>query len=200
MVTIRRVGRDELDVARRLHNQFTAQDRSSETVRGWYEAVPSLFLFAIEAPDSAPVGVATGRPGSDGSASLAGLGLTPDRRGEGIGSRLLERFEANALDAEFDRISVASAGGYVDEFYADCGYGPICILVMAPDGAPGDYRDTAFDVRWDRNEYGSRKLYVESDESGGFGDRPDQNRLEAVREAFGDDEAIYIMAKHLTAE
>jgi len=188
MVTIRRVTDEELSRARALHNRFTGQDKSRETIRSWYEDVPALFLLAVD--DGSVIGVTTGRLWEAGEASLAGIGLEPGRRGEGIGTRLVEQFEANAREAGIERLTVASAGGYVDRFYLDCGFSPERILVMNPAGGPENYADSAHDLTWARNEDGSRKCYVEVTEH-------DPGVLNDVREEFGDDEAIYIMAKRL---
>lgn len=188
MTSIRRVKDDEVTLARELHNRFTAQDKSMARVRSWYEAVPDLFLFAVEGDEV--IGVCTGRPGGERDVSLAGIGLEPDRRDEGIGTRLLERFEENARAIGVERISVASAGGRVDDFYVDNGFEPEKILVMNPAAGPADYADVDFDVEWDRNEDGSRKCYVDVTER-------DPAVLETVRNEFGDDHAIYIMAKEL---
>jgi N-acetylglutamate synthase-like GNAT family acetyltransferase len=188
MVTIRQVPEEELSLARALHNRFTAQDKSGETIRAWYDEVPGLFLFAVD--DESVIGVTTGWLLEDHEASLAGIGLEPDRRGEGIGTRLVERFEANAREVGIERLTVASAGGYVDEFYRDCGFHPERILVMNPTGGPATYEDTEYDLTWARNDDGTRKCYVEATEY-------DQSFLEEVRDKFDDDEAIYLMAKQV---
>lgn len=188
MVRIRRVQAEEVALARELHNRFTAQDKSMKMVRSWYEAVPELFLFVVDGDEV--LGVTTGRPRGDREASLAGIGLEPDRRGEGLGTRLLDRFEDNASECGLDRLSVASAGGRVDSFYIDNGYSPTKILVMDPDGGPENYADTDFDIEWDTNEDGSRKCYVDVREY-------DPAFLETVRDEFGDDHAIYIMVKEI---
>jgi GNAT superfamily N-acetyltransferase len=189
MVTVRRVVSDEVPLARELHNRFTAQDRSLDEVRSWYDAVPELFLFAVE--DDAVLGVTTGRDGGDEGVSLAGIGVEPGRRAEGIGSQLLERFEANARDVGAERIGVASAGGYVDRFYVDAGFEPEQILVLNPASEPGDYGETPYAVRWDRREDGGRECYVDVSDH-------DEEFLSTVRGEFGDEEAIYRMAKRLT--
>jgi len=192
MAEIRRVEESELTLARDLLNRFTGQDRSTETVRSWYQSVPSLFLFAEDGGET--IGVCTGRPAGETEAVLAGLGIVPPRRGEGIGTRLVETFDANAAEAGIERVSVGSAGGYVDEFYAACGYRPERILVMAsPAELPENYRDLGYDIADERTEEGTKKLYIDVDEL-------DQSFREAVGEAFGADEAIYIMAKSLSAE
>ena len=80
-------------------------------------------------PDGDLVGVCTGHRRGDASAELAGLGVLPERRREGIGTRLVEQFEENAAEGGFERISVGSAGGDVDNFYAALGYEPESELV-----------------------------------------------------------------------
>lgn len=189
MVTIETATAGDLDVARRLHNRFTAQSISEDTFREWFDAVPDLFLLAREEGSAEVVGVATGKQHSPAVAELAGLGVDPDRRREGIGSRLLERFEGRAAASGFERVSVGSAGGYVDEFYASHGYEPEWILVRRPveDPAPAVGTD---DVAEEQVVAGTRKYYVEAD---GL----DQSFLASVREDFGDEEAIYIMRKSL---
>jgi|GEM_PF-3363932 len=188
MVAIRRVDDGEVGHARTLHNRFTDQEQSPDTIRSWYAAVPWLFLFAVE--DDAVLGGCTGRPRGPRAVSLAGIGVEPDRRGDGIGTRLLEQFEANATTHGIDRISVASAGGRVDGFYRDNGYSPVKILVMNPGGGPSTYADTGFDLTWDRNDDGSRKCYVDVADHAAA-------TLARVREVFDNEHAIYIMEKDL---
>lgn len=188
MITIRRVEDDEVALARDLHNRFTAQDKSMETVHSWYEEVPSLFLVAIERDEV--IGVCTGRPRGEREVSLAGIGLESNRRGEGIGTRLVKRFEETASELGIERISVASAGGKVDDFYIDNGFRPEGILVMNPAEGPEGYVGTDFDIEWNRNEDDSRKCYVDVTEY-------NPSILETVRDEFDDNNAIYIMAKEL---
>jgi len=149
MVVIRQVDPPELELARELHNRFTAQERSTATVRSWFEAVPELFLFAENGGD--PIGVCTGRPADE-----------------------------------------SEAGGYVDEFYAACGYEPERLLVMTSlANLPGNYRELGYDIAEDCFEHGTKKLYIDVEEL-------DQSFREEVGEAFGTDEAMYIMAKELS--
>jgi N-acetylglutamate synthase-like GNAT family acetyltransferase len=186
MVRIRRVGTEEVALARDLHNRFTAQDRSIAAIRSWYNDVPSLFLFAIEGDEA--IGVCTGRSRGENTVSLAGIGVEPNRRGEGIGTELLEQFEENAREAGIERVSVASAGGRVDGFYLENGFKPEKILVMNPAGRPRDYNRTDFDIEWGTNDDGSPKCYVHVS-------KYDPTVVEQVRDEFEDDHAIYIMVK-----
>lgn len=188
MVSIRRVTDGEVELARELHNQFTTQEKSMAQVRSWYSAVPELFLFAVE--DGAVIGVCTGRPRGEREVSLAGIGIESDRRGEGIGTRLIERFEDTAREIGVERFTVVSAGVRVDEFYLDSGFSPESILVMNPAEGPDAYTDTEFDIEWDRNEDGSDKCYVTVTDY-------DPAVLESVRNVFDDHHATYIMTKPL---
>lgn len=190
MVSVRPLSAPEIDSARRLHNRFTGQDISLETIRAWYDDAPALFVGAFD--DNEAFGICLGRRHTDARAELAGLGLPPERRRDGIGTRLVERFEANAAAAGIETVSVASAGGYVDRFYATNGYSPDSVLVRATGGLPENHRDLGFDVVEERTDGDTRKLYVDADHAD-----PDPDFLEAVRGAFGDDDAIYIMEKEL---
>lgn len=195
MVSVREIPAEDVDAAHRLHCRFTAQDVPVETVRDWYDDRPGLFVGAytdsgtvedFEAGDL--VGVCVGIRRSDDHVELAGLGLPPALRGQGIGTRLVERFERNAADLGVERVSLGSAGGYVDHFYAGLGYAPDTILVRCPPGDPTARGD--FEVVEERDANDVRKVYVAADEV-------DHDHLEGVREAFGDDDAIYIMEKAL---
>lgn len=190
MVSIRPLEAPEIDAARRLHNRFTAQDVSLETIRSWYEDAPALFVGAFDGDEA--FGICLGRRRTDVHAELAGLGLSPERRRDGIGTRLVERFEANAAATGIQTVSVASAGGYVDRFYAANGYSPESVLVRATGGLPENHRDRGFDVVRERTDGDTRKLYVDADHAD-----PNPDFVAAVREAFGDDDAIYIMEKTL---
>jgi GNAT superfamily N-acetyltransferase len=190
VIDIERIPANELETARRLHNRFTAQSRSESTVREWYDRSPELFLFARPAGEGEPIGVATGHPQDEATAELAGLGVMPSRRREGIGSRLLQQFEANAAAAGFDRVSLGAAGGYVDRFYADHGYEAHRLLVRLPaDGSGPDPATAGFEVREEREDGQVRKYYLPADDV-------DQEYLEEVRSAL-DEGAIYVMRKKL---
>lgn len=189
MVTIRSVSEADLDVAHHLHNRFTGREKPLETIRSWYEDTPELFGIAYE--DENPVGSCTGKKRTATDAELAGLGVEPDFRRRGIGSRLVEQFEDNAAAIGIERIDVAAAGGCVDQFYAENGYVATSILVRSsPDELPEDYRERGYDILEERTDGETRKLYIDVDAR-------DQSYLEAVRETFADDEAIYIMEKTL---
>lgn len=190
MVSIRAISESEITLAHRLHNRFTGQGRSLDTIESWYEATPELFVGAYDGDE--PVGICTGRTVSGETAELAGLGVDSSVRREGVGSRLVETFEENAARLGFERITVASAGGYVDQFYADCGYAPEEILVrVSPGELPAEYRNLGFDVVNEATEGETKKLYIDVEEL-------DPEYLAEVRDAFGDDEAIYIMENALS--
>lgn len=189
MVSIRQISHTDLEETLRLHNQFTAQDRSLQTFESHYRETPSLFIGAYET-DSL-LGICLGWPASEKRARLVGIGVTPGRRQSGIGTRLISTFEENAAAIGIESISVASAGGYVDHFYAGMGFTPTRILVRGdPAEFPSEYRDLGFDIVDEQWEEGTFKLYIEVDEL-------DHEMLSSVRETFGDDDAIYIMEKSL---
>ncbi len=69
----------------------------------------------------------------DKSFSLDGIAVRYDRQKNGIGSRLLERFEMAAEQYGAKSVSVGSAGGYVEKFYTDRGYMPQCYKLWIND-------------------------------------------------------------------
>jgi ribosomal protein S18 acetylase RimI-like enzyme len=121
---------------------------------------------------------------------LVGIGVDPDRRGRGIGSSLLQRFETEAKALGVEEITVGSAGGDVDRFYVNHGYSPESILVRAtPETHPSDVGDLGYEVVEERRQRdGSVKFYLAVEDR-------DPSELQTVRDRFGDGEAIYIMQK-----
>lgn len=69
----------------------------------------------------------------DKSFALDGIAVRYDRQKNGIGSRLLERFEKAAEQYGAKSVSVGSAGGYVEKFYTDRGYIPQCYKLWIDD-------------------------------------------------------------------
>lgn len=192
MVSIRSIPEADLREALELHNQFTAQNRSVDEFRRESQATPSLFIGAYDTESL--VGICLGWPTEPAVVHLVGIGVAPDRRGKGIGSRLLEQFERNAKALDMERITVGSAGGYVDRFYVNHGYSPSKILVRgAPESLPPQYRDLGYEVAEERTEDGILKLYLSVEQF-------DSEELQTVRETFRDEEAIYIMEKTLTGK
>ena len=188
MVEIRSVDERDLEEFRRLRNRLTASDNSAEAVREWYDEDPELLLGAYA--DGELVGFALGVPGHDGI-HLKGIGVRESHRREGIGSALLDRSEAAARERDADRISLGSAGGYVDEFYVANGYQPESVLLRFESGSmPSRYRSLDYDIARERVEDGLKKCYLGVDSY-------DPAFLSEVREAFDDPEAIYIMEKPL---
>ncbi|WP_232688278.1 GNAT family N-acetyltransferase [Halobacterium zhouii] len=188
MVDVRRVPPADFDAVYRLLCERVG-DRDEATVREWYDDHPELFVGAYD--DGDLVGFAAGRERDDASVELAGIAVDDSHTRQGIGSRLLDAFEAAAVDLGYERVSLGSAGGYVDEFYLANGYEPESILVrLHPDDVSEDHRDLGFEILRERMDDGTQKFYVAP---GGH----DPERVEAVRGAFGDPDAIYIMETHL---
>jgi ribosomal protein S18 acetylase RimI-like enzyme len=203
MVAVRRVPESDFDaVYQLLCERVGGRDRAS--VQSWYDDHPELFHAAYDdnragggAADVATaggaadgvVGFALGRERGDDHVELAGIGVREAYTRLGIGSRLLDAFESAAADAGFERVSLGSAGGYVDEFYLANGYEPESILVrLHPEDVPENVHELGFEILRERREGDTRKFYVAP-----AGDDPE--RVEAVRSAFGDPQAIYVMEK-----
>lgn len=186
MGEIRTISESDLPAFRRLHNRYVDRDESLETVRGWYDDHPDLLVGTYDGDEL--VGHALGRPHAEDEVELAGLSVAESHRRQGVGSALLDAFEERAASLGFERASIGSAGGYVDAFYAENGYEPESVLVRLD--ADAAVPETAHEVVEERVENGTRKLYVDPGQGG-------PERLDAVREAFDDPEAIYIVAKEI---
>lgn len=189
MVTVDALHEDDLPHARRLHNRFTASNVPTETVESWYDEAPELFVAAYD--DDELVGYCLGLVQANDRIELRGIGIQPAYRREGIGTTLVQAFEARVAERSVDRISVDSAGGYVDQFYVKNGYAPSSILVqLDPSEVPSDYDRLGFDVVEERHEDGVTRLYVDVE-------KVDTGVITEVRAAFGDRDAIYIMEKEV---
>jgi ribosomal protein S18 acetylase RimI-like enzyme len=187
MVELRQVPVEDFGPVYRMLCERTGE-RDREAVESWYDEYPELFWGAYD--QGALVGFALGRPRTGSSVELVGIAVDDEYTRRGIGSRLLGDFEGAVADLGYDRVSLGSAGGYVDEFYVSNGYYPESILVRsARDELPEDYLER-FAVLRERGDDGTWKVYLAPKGC-------DQERVELVREAFGDPEAIYIMEKYL---
>jgi ribosomal protein S18 acetylase RimI-like enzyme len=190
MVSVTSLPATDLGQVRRLHNRFTASSVSRESVEGWYDDAPALFVGAYDADDEL-VGYCLGRRGADDTVELEGIGVQPAFRRQGIGSQLVQQFESTVAEMDVERIEVDSAGGYVDRFYVENGFTAQSILVrLEPGGVPNDYDRFDVDVVEGRREDGVQKLYVEVDDV-------DANVISEVRGQFGDPSAVYLMEKRL---
>ncbi len=188
MTNIRQVSERDLDAFRRLYNRLTGRDESPNVVRGWYDIHPELLVGAFA--DGELVEFALGIYDHEG-VHLKGIGVREEHRREGIGSALLSRVEEAAGERDADRISLGSAGGYVDKFYLANGYQPESVLLrFDADDAPESPESFEYDILRERVEDGVTKWYVGVEFH-------DHDFLQEVREAFDDQEAIYIMEKPL---
>lgn len=195
MVAVDHVPRDDFHAVYRMLCSRVG-DRDRDAVQTWFEDTPELFWGAYDGDSlvgfaAGRTSALAGRPERSDSVELVGIAVDDDYTRRGIGSRLLTAFESAVADLGFQRVSLGSAGGYVDEFYRENGYEPESILVrLHPDDVPDDVHDLGFDILRERRDDGVRKFYVAP---GGF----DPERVEAVRDAFGDPQAIYIVEKYV---
>ncbi|WP_232701437.1 GNAT family N-acetyltransferase [Halobacterium wangiae] len=188
MVDVRRAPPAEFDALYQMLCQRTGE-REEAVVRDWYDTHPELFHGVYA--DGALVGFTAGRARSDTSVELVGIAVDDAYTRQGVGSRLLDAFESAAAELGYDRVSLGSAGGYVDEFYLANGYEPESILVrLHPEDVPENHVDLGFEILRERVDDGTQKFYVAP---GGH----DPERVQAVREAFGDPQAIYIVEKYV---
>lgn len=190
MVETKTCRQQDLPAFRRLHNTYVGREETIETVREWYRAHPELLVGAYVEDEL--VGHCLGIPRSDVEVEIAGIGIEPDYRRQGVGSALLSACENRVISLGYQRISVGSAGGYVDEFYLANGYAPESVLVrLDAEDVPVNYRAMGYEITKERTDNGTKKLYVAVDEY-------DPERVRKIREAFDDPEAIFIMSKELS--
>lgn len=159
MPTIRVLRERELPAALAFERDFVGTETTLDAFRARFRETPSLFVGAFEGEEL--VGEASGRfEPTDEAVELTAIGTRNGREREGIASRVLTRFEANA-SAYADRVSVASATN-VEGFYRANGYEPETILLhVDADALPPDYEDR-IPLRGERTPApGRRFLYVD---------------------------------------
>jgi len=200
MVTVRAAERDELDDLLAFEREYVDTSATIDDYVGRYAAVPETFLVAEDPDagadpdgpadppwDSSVVGVASGAPGD--TVEVAGIGVRADRRGEGIGRRLLAAFEERA--AAYGTVVSAAAADNVEGFYLSAGYTPETVLLRVPEESlPADYERRVPLVDERSPEPGRRFLYA------GF-DEYDSRVREGLRRAVNATDANTIFEKRL---
>ncbi|SHH44146.1 GNAT family N-acetyltransferase [Halobaculum gomorrense] len=160
---------DDLSSLIRLAREHGGGETSPGTIRDRYDAHSDLFVVADD--DGDPVGEAHGRPRrpeedptgeAPDAVVLDRIAVVPERRGAGIGRRLLAAFEDRAAERA-PRVEVAVAGD-VEGFYAACDYEPWAVLVQGAGPDPGEARrrvDAGDRVLGGRRVDGEPWIYVE---------------------------------------
>lgn len=132
-----------------------------------------------------------GRPRTGDTVELDGIAVEHPYRRHGIGTELLATFEARAASLGYERVTLGSAGGYVDEFYRRRGYTPQRILVRPELGEGVDeFRERGYAITEKSTDEDTKKIYLDVD---GF----DPELLDGVRETFEDPHAVYIVERRL---
>lgn len=200
MVTVRTADREELADLLAFEREYVGSEATVDDYVGRYAAVPGTFLVA-EDPNAAPdpsgpadppwdrsvVGIASGAPGDP--VEIAGIGVRADRRGEGIGRRLLAAFEEGA--AAYGSAVSAAAAANVEGFYLSAGYTPESVLLQVPEASlPADYERRVPLLGERSPEPGRRFLYA------GF-DEYDPRVREGLRRAVDAAEANTIFEKQV---
>lgn len=187
---------DELDALLAFDHEHAGSDTSMEQFRAQYESYPDLSVVAVE--DGKLVAEATGRPGRpeenpiesrpDGIV-LQSIAVHPSRHGEGLGRRILEYFEEQALNYA-ELVSTAAATN-VEEFYQNCGYEPRMVLLQVTEAdLPENYAQLPGFLDGRTPSPGTRFLYV------GFEEYDPELRVE-LAEAVNAFEANTIYEKEL---
>ncbi|WP_267641193.1 GNAT family N-acetyltransferase [Haloarchaeobius amylolyticus] len=136
MRTVRTARSDEPGALLAFVREYVGHEESHDSFQRKYEQWPDLFVVARE--DGDLVGGASGSV-DDGVARLEAIGATAGRRGEGIGTAVIDQFHQGAARYA-DAVTVASAEN-VEWFYEAAGYEPAKILLQVEDDAlPADYR------------------------------------------------------------
>ena len=110
--------------------KFTAEylpDAGRDRLEEFFKAYREAFLILEINGEMA--GTVFGRDRSvqfpdDRSFELCGIAVRHDHQRKGYGRNLLAEFEKAARRYGAEQISLGSAGGYVEEFYINCGYVP----------------------------------------------------------------------------
>ena len=125
------LGESDLQQARALYQEYLA-DPSDPPWRHLLLPRPGLSLGCLLA--GGVVGIAYGGPArrQPDCLVLRGIAVAGAHAQKGRGSLLLARLEDRAREAGFHTLSVGSAGGYVDRFYAKNGYSCVAYLVDPP--------------------------------------------------------------------
>ncbi len=102
-------------------------DSDPQRMRELSAEYPEAFLALMDGETL--IGAAFGWPRaladpSDPSFTLGGIVIHWNWQRQGHGKRLLAAFEQAAASCGAPRVSVGSAGGYVEDFYLGCGYRP----------------------------------------------------------------------------
>jgi len=92
------------------------------------------------------------------------IGVHPDHRGEGLGRRLLTRFEDRAHDL-VERVSVAAAND-VGRFYERCGYEVSRLLLQLGPDRSADLPEPRDDDRYRRERLVDNTRFVYFDHDG----------------------------------
>ncbi|MCL2373285.1 MAG: GNAT family N-acetyltransferase [Defluviitaleaceae bacterium] len=83
--------------------------------------------------DGALIGCAYGAKGlhgGEGCFQLSGIAIKHPYNGHGRGGKLLTFFERQVANLGYARISLGSAGGYVEQFYIKNGYRPVELKIL----------------------------------------------------------------------
>ena len=113
---IRRIGEESEAVGEFIHDGFTRYGEQNGVALNYED-----FCFAAEEPDGRIVGVITGRAYYN-EVHIGDLIVAEDRRGRGLGSRLVRAAEEAFRGRGYDVITLTTFGFQAPGFYRKLGY------------------------------------------------------------------------------
>ena len=122
---------------------------------------------------------------------LNGIAVVHPFNGQGHGGRLLRFFEGQVARRGAARITLGSAGGYVDRFYVKNGYAPTHFMIRFPaDREPSPSLRAKYRIENERVVAGTRVLYAAVDTL-------DKALRERLKRDFTTDDVVAIMETRL---
>ena len=119
---------------------------SMESLRNMYTNFPSACVgYYI---DGRLLGCCYGAGEADGHFALDGIAIVFPFNAHGKGGALLAFFEKQVAALGYKRISLGSAGGYVERFYLKNGYTAIELKILVPPGEDWQKSRVGMRTRW----------------------------------------------------
>jgi GNAT superfamily N-acetyltransferase len=134
----------ELADAVAFHDEYLGET-DLHALSSAHRQLPYLFIGCFVRSGGTLVGLCIPASGRGREVSISGIAVRHDLWRQHLGTRLLRRFEREARGHGISRISVGSAGGYVERFYLSNGYRPAELYIYlkgdrVPSGAESGFQ------------------------------------------------------------